>query len=258
VLCLPVVGRGQLLGVLYLENNLTTNGFPPESVDLLSMLASQAAISLENARIYARLEELVGRRTAELEATNEQLKARLAEIEVLQASLREQAIRDPLTGLFNRRYLEGTLEREVARVRRDGSALSLVMIDVDRFKQLNDTLGHAAGDRVLQALGRMLLDQTRREDVACRYGGEEFVVVLPGMAAELAARRAERWRASFEALPPSAVGAAVRVTISIGIAAFPRHGATGEAVLDRAEKALYAAKAGGRNRVVVWDDGDTV
>ena len=138
-----------------------------------------------------RMEE--GLRTA-----NETLKAQLAEIEALQAKLRDQALRDPLTGVFNRRFLAETLARETARARRDSRAYAVVILDLDHFKRVNDTHGHEAGDRVLVAAAELLRSHTREGDLVCRYGGEEFVVLMPGASAVSAARRAELWRATLE------------------------------------------------------------
>ena len=136
-----------------------------------------------------------------LRAANETLKVQLAEIEALQAQLRDQAIRDSLTGVLNRRYLSETLGRETARARRDSRAYAVVILDLDHFKRINDTYGHEAGDRVLVAVAELLRAHTREGDLVCRYGGEEFVVLMPGSSAVSAARRAEVWRDALEAQP---------------------------------------------------------
>ncbi len=203
--------------------------------------------------VLARVQTQVARYRAETELrrVNERLHAQLAEIQALQAQLREQAIRDALTGLFNRRYLQETLEREVLRAKREATPIGLVMLDIDHFKKLNDTYGHKAGDVMLQTLGELLRTQTRGSDVACRYGGEEFVVVLPGASIEVAQQRAEQWRQSFEAVHVPYDSHDLRATIALGVAAFPKHGATSDEVLRVADAALYLAKAEGRNRVVV-------
>ena len=194
---------------------------------------------------------IVWRDITELRAANRLLSARLEEIARLHTQLREQAIRDPLTGLFNRRYLDETFDRELARAERDGFPVSVVMLDIDHFKQLNDTFGHAAGDRVLRALADLLQAQTRHGDIACRLGGEEFVVVMPGATAEVAGQRADGWRQAFadEALVFNEQR--VQATVSVGVATAPEHGRQGAALLDAVDRALYAAKAAGRNRVHV-------
>ena len=189
-----------------------------------------------------------------LQDAHQRLKAHVREIEALQGKLREQAIRDPLTELYNRRFLEETLEREVARAIRDGSNLCLAMIDVDHFKEFNDRYGHKAGDAILQSLGRMLGNTTRTADIACRYGGEEFIVVMPGASLESARKRAEEWRTEFQGSVDAAPEYVRAATISIGLASFPDHGGDSESLVDAADKALYQAKDAGRNRIKVFGE----
>jgi diguanylate cyclase len=193
-----------------------------------------------------------------MHANNVILEQRLAEIEMLQERLKEQAIRDPLTGLFNRRYLD-TIERsELSRCTRDKIPLSLMMIDLDHFKQVNDRYGHQGGDEVLKALAALLLANVRVSDVACRYGGEEFLLLLPNMGCQDAVERADQWRAAFAAMSVDHGGARMRATLSIGIACFPQHGASIEALTGCADLALYQAKEQGRNRVVLFGTGDAI
>jgi diguanylate cyclase (GGDEF)-like protein/PAS domain S-box-containing protein len=187
-----------------------------------------------------------------LRAANETLQVQLAEIEALQAKLRDQAIRDSLTGVFNRRYLSETLGRETARARRDSRAYAVVILDLDHFKRINDTYGHKAGDRVLVAFGELLRAHTREGDLVCRYGGEEFVVLMPGSSAVSAARRAEVWRTALEAQHFSLKGEDVAITLSAGVACYPDDGSDGEAVLNAADEALYRAKGSGRNNVTTF------
>jgi len=186
----------------------------------------------------------------ELRALNARLQAQLEANTALQARLRDEAIRDPLTGLFNRRYLHETLARDVAQAARAGRPVALAMIDIDHFKSLNDRFGHQTGDRALQVLGDLLRAGTRTEDVACRYGGEEFVVVLAGVSLVEAYQRAEQWRREFERLHVDHDGESVRATLSVGVAAYPVDGDDGDDVLHAADHALYDAKRAGRNRVV--------
>ena len=171
------------------------------------------------------------------------------ELRALQAQLREQAIRDPLTGLYNRRYLDETLRRELARAARDGYPLSLLMLDVDRFKRLNDTHGHPAGDEVLRLLGGLLQQHARISDIPCRYGGEEFVLVLLDVSPEVARERAERMRRDFADLRIAFGGAEIQATLSIGVSSYPDHGQTAGELIRAADLALYDAKQSGRNRV---------
>lgn len=187
-----------------------------------------------------------------LRAANDHLVARLGEIQLLQDKLQEQAMRDALTGLFNRRYLDVTLERELARALREGLPLTMMMLDIDHFKKLNDTYGHQAGDEVLKALSDMLRTGARTEDIPCRYGGEEFLLVLPNMNLDAAIERAEQWRRKFEEMHIVFGQLSMAATLSIGIATFPGHGRTRDALVEAADKALYSAKHKGRNRVEVW------
>jgi len=169
-------------------------------------------------------------------------------------ALRVQAIRDALTGLFNRRYLEEALARELRRAERGGSALALLMLDLDHFKRFNDARGHPAGDDLLKRLGALIDARTRREDVACRYGGEEFVLILPGASVETARRRAEELRqAVFDSNAERASQPLGAVSVSVGVACFPEHGSTPASLLAAADHALYVAKASGRNCVAVCD-----
>lgn len=188
----------------------------------------------------------------ELKESNEKLLLQLYEINRLQAELREQAVRDGLTNLFNRRYLDETLERELARARREGYPLALVMIDIDHFKQLNDTYGHQAGDKVLRELAALLWSEVRAEDVPCRYGGEEFVVLLPRMPLEVALERAEGWRRTFQAMHIPFGDFQLDTTISCGLAAYPEHARTSDDLLRCCDEALYKAKRQGRNRCVPY------
>lgn len=185
----------------------------------------------------------------ELQKANMDLQLRLLEIEELQSQLREQAVRDSLTGLYNRRYLTETLERELARARREGHPLALVLIDLDHFKRLNDSRGHQAGDAVLSAVADCLQADIRAGDLACRYGGEEFLILLPGMGLDKAVARAEIWRQAFHELDVSHRGEVVAVTASFGVAVYPEHGQTPEALIQAADSALYVAKGSGRDRV---------
>ena len=200
-------------------------------------------------------EDVTERRLAEqgLRDANLRLQSQLDEIVALHAKLDEMAVRDGLTGLYNRRYLDETLEREIARAKREGHALALVMLDVDHFKRLNDTYGHQAGNQVLVALGALLRGDTRAEDVACRYGGEEFLVLLPHMSLEAARERAEAWRAHFAGLVMRHGELAMQTTISLGVSAYPDHGHSAEELTQSADLALYLAKHDGRNRVTVFE-----
>lgn len=167
-----------------------------------------------------------------------------------QQELREQAIRDPLSGLFNRRYLAESLPRELARARRDNLPLSVMMLDIDHFKRLNDTYGHPVGDQVICRLAGLIQDGARSGDLPCRYGGEEFIVVLPNMTLESAVERAELWRRAFQEAVTVVGDETVTSTFSAGVVTFPTHGDTSETLIQSADSALYAAKHQGRNCIV--------
>lgn len=201
------------------------------------------------AAYFARINRRLVTAESRLRAANDALSGNLSEIRELHQRLQEQAIRDPLTGLYNRRYLDETLERELARAKRDGYPIALAMIDLDHFKSVNDTYGHKAGDEVLVGLGKLLQAQAREGDIPCRLGGEEFILVSPRMTPEVARQRAEQWREMFAATKTRHGELEIEVTMSIGLATYPDHGATAEALIESADKALYKAKAGGRNRV---------
>ena len=206
-------------------------------------------------RIIGVTRDITERKHAEAaeHAASLKLQQQFAEITELQIRLQEQAIRDPLTGLYNRRYLDETLPRELSRAKREGYPLSLIMVDLDHFKQVNDTYGHPAGDTVLRALAEILRHGAREGDVPCRYGGEEFIVALPRMPLAMALERADHWRAAIADLCIRHGELEVRVTLSAGIATFPEHGGDFDTLLKCADLALYAAKHQGRNQVLPYD-----
>jgi diguanylate cyclase (GGDEF)-like protein len=185
----------------------------------------------------------------DLREMNKILSRNLEKIQKQQLRLADQAVRDPLTGLFNRRYFDEKVERVLARAERYGFPVGLAMIDLDHFKAINDSHGHRAGDEVLRTLGALLQATSRDEDIPCRYGGEEFVVLLPRMPLEIGRKRAEQWREAFGSRLIHANDVEISATMSIGLASFPDHAASAEALIDAADKALYCAKASGRNCV---------
>jgi len=179
----------------------------------------------------------------------------LARQVMCQLELNLLAMRDPLTNLYNRRQLEEGLHREILRARRVGTSVGIMAIDVDHFKNVNDTLGHEAGDRVLRRIAEELAASVREEDIACRAGGEEFVIILPGTEGTALRARAEAVCRMIEQACIPAGGGTPRLTVSIGLASFPTYGDNGQAVLRAADGALYKAKAAGRNRVMICDPG---
>lgn len=188
-----------------------------------------------------------------LRYVNERLQGQLIEIGLLQSRLREQAIRDSLTNLFNRRYLEETLDRELSRAGRENYPVCIIMIDIDHFKRVNDTYGHEAGDQVLKAIANTLGEQSRRGDFACRYGGEEFVIVMPNISLEIAYERAQNLRQSLTLLRVPHGIYSLSVTISMGIACYPQNGLAREAILRAADQAMYAAKDAGRDHILSYN-----
>jgi diguanylate cyclase (GGDEF)-like protein len=198
---------------------------------------------------------LRGQRSAEddrarLVELNRQLRSQIAATEALQQQLREQALRDPLTGLHNRRYLFEMAPRLLDLAQRRNESLCVVLLDLDRFKALNDQFGHAAGDALLKAFASLLEQSLRRTDIVCRHGGEEFVVVMPEMTLASADAMLNRLLAAYQAMRVSTPRHVLPAsTFSAGIAVFPAHGATLDQLLSRADRALYQAKESGRARI---------
>ncbi len=218
--CVPLLANGVAVGLLHLEPGEGQGPLGPGELRLAESVAEQLALAVANLS--------------------------------LRDMLREQAIRDPLTGLYNRRYLEESLGRELERARRRGGQFSVLVVDVDHFKRLNDTFGHDAGDLVLREVGVHLRGSFRGEDVCARLGGEEFAVVLSESALPGAIDRAERLREALSRLTFDHEGRQVGpVTVSVGVAHWPSQGATPADVLRAADAAMYRAKASGRNRVRV-------
>jgi diguanylate cyclase (GGDEF)-like protein len=216
--CIPMMAQSEATGVLYLHNR--GGALPSAKRQLAQTIADSTALALANLK--------------------------------LRETLRHQSIRDPLTGLFNRRYMEETLERETRRVARARRPLGIIMLDVDHFKLFNDTFGHDAGDALLRELGNFMRAHVRGEDVACRYGGEEFTLILPEASLEVTRERAEHLCDDIKHLHAQYHDQPLgTVTLSLGVAVFPDHGLTSEAVLHAADAALYRAKREGRDRVVV-------
>jgi diguanylate cyclase (GGDEF)-like protein/PAS domain S-box-containing protein len=213
----------------------------------------------DNQKVYGRLmvfRDVTDRKEVEkdLRRAMDRLQTQLIEIGVLQSQLREQAIRDALTNLFNRRYLEETLERELARATRESYPLCVIMMDLDFFKEINDTYGHEAGDIVLKTLAETVTRQSRHGDFVCRYGGEEFVLVMPNIGIEKASERARNLHQIIDALNIPYGRFNITTTISMGIAWYPAHGKTKEELLRAADMAMYVAKNTGRNQVIVYDE----
>jgi diguanylate cyclase len=209
-------------------------------------------------RANQELEKRVAERTDALQFAqkrlydvNSELETQLREVNTLQVKLKEQAIRDSLTGLYNRRHLNDVIHKELARARRQGHSVVFLLLDLDHFKQINDTYGHTGGDQALVVLGKLLEKHTRSSDYAFRYCGEEFMVMLTGIGLDDAKKRAEDLRMGVENMKVKYEGLSVPLTTSIGVASYPDHGQTIEEMLVAVDDALYKAKFKGRNRVVI-------
>jgi diguanylate cyclase (GGDEF)-like protein len=218
--CIPLAAHGDTQGMICLQGAAWNNAETRRHLLFLGTAVEQISLGLANLR--------------------------------LRDALRDQSIRDPLTGLFNRRYVEESLEREIARATRSATPVAVLVLDLDHFKKINDTYGHSAGDHVLRELGAILRYRSRTEDVAARHGGEEFMLMLPGMGKIDAVQRAEELRIAISDIQLLDDGIDLpKVTVSIGVAVFPDHGYTADDLLRSADKALYRAKNAGRDRVVL-------
>ncbi|MBV9863727.1 MAG: diguanylate cyclase [Abitibacteriaceae bacterium] len=217
-MCLPLIAQRETLGVLHIWR-ADGQALTPARQQLARTVAEQISLALANLH--------------------------------LQETLRSQSVRDPLTGLFNRRYLEESLEREINRAQRNQRSLGIIMVDVDHFKRINDTYGHEGGDTVLRELGNLLQSSLRKGDVACRYGGEEFTLLLPDASLEDALQKAEQLCEAARQLIIQHSTQTIKITLSQGVAAFPQHGEVGEGIIQAADAALYRAKHQGRDRVIL-------
>ncbi|MGA2099028.1 MAG: diguanylate cyclase [Candidatus Acidiferrum sp.] len=222
-ICIPLAAQGETLGLFTLQSGLT----------------EETQVTDEAFEEFCQLSETV----------SEDIALSLANLK-LRENLRIQSVRDSLTGLFNRRYMEESLERELSTAGRKDRKLSVILMDVDRFKIINDTMGHDFGDLVLADVGSFLLRNSRGSDIACRYGGDEFVLILPEVSLEVAKVKIESLRTSFNNLAlASRTEAPIKVSLSMGVSAFPENGSTARELLIEADKALYRLKAslpGGR------------
>lgn len=236
---------------LYIQTEVRTTNSPETYFDLRVEPIHNKHNSLTGRLIVFR--DITRQKMAEkaLLETHDRLRLHLKEIELLQESMREQAIRDPLTGLFNRRYMEETLERELSRAVREDISIGVCMADIDLFKTLNDQYGHKAGDLVLKHLANIFTAYSRAEDIVCRYGGEEFLILLPGADLDVTSRRAEDWRRAFEQSKIEFDGKTLSSTLSLGVAVFPQQGHTSDELVKLADEAMYLSKRSGRNQVSV-------
>jgi diguanylate cyclase (GGDEF)-like protein/PAS domain S-box-containing protein len=228
-LCVPMIANGETIGILHL-NHPAPEQDQQTSTDRLNNSEHQTQLAL---------------------ATAENIALALSNLK-LRETLRQQSIRDILTGLFNRRYMEESLARELHRAEREKKPVGVIMFDIDHFKEFNDLFGHDGGDALLRELGVFLNNHTRGGDIVSRYGGEEFVVVLPGATLEDTRLWAEELRQGVKELQVYSLGKPLnKCTLSLGVAAFPEHGVASDEILKNADIALYRAKSEGKDRVVV-------
>ncbi len=240
----PIIVREKVIGVISIQDYRREHAFTSEQLDILITIASTLGVALANARLSIALQR-------KLEETERIQK----ELERVNKRLHIQAVRDPLTDLFNRRYLDAHLDDMLAYHAQRGRTVCAVMLDIDHFKRFNDTYGHDVGDVLLKSLGDILLRHTRKEDVPCRHGGDEFLIVLSSVDIMQAVEIVEKWRNLFAATACHAKCERIP-TLSAGIAAYPLHAENGNTLLSKADQALYRAKQAGRDRVVVYKEGE--
>lgn len=228
-------------------------GDPPRVLEIIVSALYNRFNQLEGRIIVAH--DISDRKWLEhdLKYANESLKDQLIEIENLRLELQEQAIHDALTNVYNRRFLADVMDRELAQAGRNEKPASVVILDIDFFKQFNDKYGHRCGDFVLQYIAKFMNDRIRRGDVLCRYGGEEFVIFMPNAPIDVAYQRAENLRDELANAFIEYEGLHLKTSFSAGVAGFPTHGSTSDNVLTAADKALYQAKNAGRNRVIMYE-----
>lgn len=210
----------RLTGALCLGRTCPDKPFTPDQVRVGNLFTQIAALAIENG--------------------------------LLSVEMHEQSIRDPLTGLYNRRFLFAQLPRELARAEREGYPTSLALVDIDRFKEVNDQYGHGEGDMVLISLANLLKSMVRQGDILCRYGGDEFIIVMYNTSAPTALDRANQWRQAVETMLFESREHRLRITISIGIAVYPEHGRSIDEVISHADQALYQSKESARNRATLY------
>lgn len=222
------------------------DGFITTGIDISDLIKEKESILFDK----KSLELLVNERTELLKETIIELQHALTESRQLREELRQQAIRDYLTGLFNRRFMEEYFDREIKRSKRSEKSVGIILMDIDNFKNINDDYGHQAGDFVLAEIGTFLLEHIRGGDAACRYGGEEFLLILPETPFEKTLEKAEKIRQGIKCLNSIRQNLHLDVTMSLGVAVFPEHGTSMTELIHRVDTALYRAKQEGRDRTI--------
>jgi diguanylate cyclase (GGDEF)-like protein len=248
-------GKEDLIGEMALLENQPRSAtvVALEAMSLWS-ISQESFVQLANQSPGFNL-KMLGLLSARLRKSDEQYRRALAHGKIREETLRrlnDQVMRDPLTGLYNRHGFELILAQKFSEADQVGTEVGVLMLDVDHFKRINDTHGHQAGDAVLKALAKVLEKLVRSEDILCRYGGEEFVVVMPGAPLPVIRKRADMIRRGFQESRVLHQEKEISATLSIGIAMYPAQGSDADDVLAHADRALYQAKKRGRNRVVTW------
>lgn len=252
---MPLLLNEQVVGVIGVARDIGSDAsFSEDDVSVLQRFADLAVVALQNARLFEKAQkEIDFRRKTEIELrnANQLLQLQIERVEMLQEQLQELAVRDPLTELYNRRYLQEALALELTHPERSNLSTAILMMDSDHLKIINDKYGHKAGDDFLVYISKEIQKSIRTGDIACRYGGDEFVVVLSNVTEDIAVRRAEKLRKTIASHNIIHRNEKVSISVSIGIAMYPTHGGDGEVLLQKADQALYEAKRLGKNKVVV-------
>ncbi len=258
VIGMPLISKDIVVGVLGVAHSPEKDKvFTNEDAVILNQFADIAVVALQNAQLFEKAQnEIDFRRKTEIELrnANQLMQLQIERIEMLQEQLQELAVRDPLTELYNRRYLQDALELEFTHPERSSLPTAILMMDSDHLKEINDKYGHKAGDDFLVHISKTIRKSIRTGDIACRYGGDEFVVVLSNVTKETALSRAEKLREKIASRFIVHRNEKVKISVSIGIAMFPEHGSVGEILLQRADQALYEAKRMGKNRVLLYTE----
>ncbi|QMT59762.1 diguanylate cyclase [Legionella sp. PC997] len=220
-LCIPLMAQFEILGLLFIDTNSSCSSTEKQSA-LIHVVSETVSLAIAN----IRLKEL----------------------------LRSQAIRDPLTGLLNRRFLDEYVVKQISQAKQNQTKIAFIMVDVDNFKCVNDNFGHDTGDQALALLGKLLASLTREGDLACRYGGEEFLLVLPYCTLDNAQQIAETIRDEVSKMSITLKSNVFSITISLGVSSYPQHGSSMHELIEAADKALYVAKKQGKNRTIIFSD----
>jgi diguanylate cyclase (GGDEF)-like protein len=255
---MPLILKGQVVGVIGVARGVDSSAiFSEDDISVLRRFADLAVVALQNARLFEKAQgEIEFRRKTEIELrnANQLLQLQIERIEILQEQLQELAVRDPLTELYNRRYLQEALESEFSHPDRSSMQFAILMLDSDHLKDINDKYGHKAGDDFLVHIANVIRNSIRAGDIACRYGGDEFVVVLSDVSDTTAVERAEKLRESIVSHHIVHRNEKVSISVSVGIAMFPDQGKSGDILLQKADQALYKAKGLGKNRVCLYNE----